>query len=72
MRVPMRLCKQWEHAGLGDYFARATDSILPPDLAERVLREVLLFEKHEKEERAKSVAGGTVSADEYCAFDAYL
>ena len=52
---------QWQQGGLGDYFVRATDDILPDALLERVKEELLIFEKHEREERAKSVQGGTVS-----------
>ena len=52
---------QWDVAGLGDYFARATDGILPDQLLERVAAELLVFENYEKQERQKSVEGGTVS-----------
>jgi len=51
----------WASAGLGEYFARATDNILPLELAQMVMEEVLLFERHEREERAKNVEGGSVS-----------
>jgi hypothetical protein len=40
---------------------RATDNILPEALLDRVTEEVLIFEKYEREERAKSVQGGAVS-----------
>lgn len=49
---------QWEMAGLGEYFARGTDDILPDELLERVTEEVLLFEKKAKEETEKQAKGG--------------
>jgi hypothetical protein len=44
------LCAQ--SAGLSDSLAEAFDVVLPDALFDRVLEEALVFERHEKDERA--------------------
>jgi len=48
----------WTAAGLNSTIARVQDNILPQDLFERVVEEVLVFEQYEKEERARHTQGG--------------
>lgn len=40
------------------FWCRAYDYALPDELFKRVLEEALVFEAHEKAERAKAVEGG--------------
>lgn len=50
---------QWEMAGLGDYFARVTDDILPLGMVERMTQEIHMFEKREEEDRLREQGGGS-------------
>ena len=48
----------WEAAGMGSYFARAWDEILPEDLLARVTEEALKFQAYEAQERVRKTGGG--------------
>eukprot|EP00960_Hanusia_phi_P044515 756685-Hanusia_phi.AAC.5 len=48
----------WNSAGLNETLARGYDEIFPQELFERVVHEALVFEKYEKDERARAAGGG--------------
>ena len=48
----------WGSAGLADSLAEAFDMALPDELFDKVLHECLVFEAHERAERARAAAAG--------------
>ncbi|EKX39230.1 hypothetical protein GUITHDRAFT_143638 [Guillardia theta CCMP2712] len=48
----------WNSAGLNETLARGFDDVFPQELFDRVVNEALVFEKYEKDERAKAAGGG--------------